>query len=304
MIVSIFGPTAVGKSRVAAGVACEIGGEVVSADSMQVYRGLSILTDQPDSSLLAMVPHHLVAHVGLDENYSAARFAREAEAAIGQIQARGATPVLAGGTGLYIRSVAAGLDFPAKADEDTRVKWEQFIEEEGLDAALEELDAMDPEAAAAIDRRNPRRVIRALELAETGIGSGGRSDRLWSAESRYETLSFGLDLERQELYRRIDRRVSLMFKRGVVDEVEKARRGTVSRAAAQAIGFRVLCRYLDGEMTLEQAADRIRQDSRRYAKRQLTWMRKMPDIARIDLTGSSTEAAVDEIVDHVKSRQS
>lgn len=304
LILSIFGPTAVGKSRVAAGVAAGLGGEVVSADSMQVYRGMAVLTDQPDRRLLRKVPHHLVAHVGLDEEYNAARYAREAAVVIEEIKDRGALPVLAGGTGLYVRSVLGGFDFPGKGSVSGRDQWRQLIEERGLEAAFAQLRALDPEAADSIDRNNPRRLVRALELAESGAADAGspQRDRLWSGQSPYDVCSFGLELERQELYRRIDERVGLMLSGGAVDEVRRARRGRVSRTASQAIGFAVIGDYLDGKLSLDEAADAIRKSSRRYAKRQLTWMRKMPDIARIDLTGSSPEAAVEVIVERVRSR--
>lgn len=304
MIVSIFGATAVGKSRVAAIVAHDLGGEVISADSMQIYRGLPILTDQPGEELLQMAPHHLVAHVGLDEEYNAARYSGEAAAVIGRLQSNGVLPVLSGGTGLYVRSVVAGLEFPGNDDAGVRSKWEEFVANEGLEAGLEELASMDPEAAVRVDGRNPRRVIGSLVRADTREGGrDDRQDRLWSARSPYETLSFGLELERRELYRRIDERVGEMLERGVLDEVARARSGKVSRTASQAIGYRTICDHLDGKLTLEQVAECIRQDSRRYAKRQLTWMRKMPDVVKIDLTGSSLEAASETIIARIRSRQ-
>ncbi len=302
LILAIFGPTAVGKSRVAAAVAAAAGGEVVSADSMQVYRGLPILTDQPGTALLELAPHHLIAHVGLDEEYSAARYAGEAETVIAGLLERGALPVLAGGTGLYVRSVLGGFDFPGEGD---RERWRRFVEEEGVEAAFAELERLDPEAATAIDRHNPRRLMRALEIAEASPqGWRPRRDRLWSGESHHgETLCFALELERGELYRRIDRRVGRMVELGVLEEVRKARRGKVSRTASQAIGFAALCDHLDGRLTLDEALEVIRRDSRRYAKRQLTWMRKMPDVVRIELTGSAPEAVVERIVGSLEKRR-
>ncbi|MFA5801431.1 MAG: tRNA (adenosine(37)-N6)-dimethylallyltransferase MiaA [Thermoleophilia bacterium] len=303
-IVSIFGPTAVGKSRIAVDVAQALDGEIISADSMQLYAGLPILTDQPDADLIEAVPHHLVGIIPLDQEYSAGRYAREAAGVIRDIHARKKLPLVVGGTGLYIRALLGGFSFAGKGDVAGRVRWEELIEEQGTAVALAHLNMLDPQAAAAVDSRNHRRLVRALEAAE-GNGAAGslERDRLWSSDSPYSVLSIGLQESRDELYRRIDERVDGMLAGGVIEEVKKARGMTVSRTVSQAIGFKDICEYLDGRASLEEAAASIKQKSRRYAKRQLTWMRKMPDIVRIDLAGRSASAVAGEIEGLIRSHR-
>jgi tRNA dimethylallyltransferase len=303
-LVAIFGPTAVGKSRVAVEVAMASGGEIISADSMQVYRGLAVLTDQPAPEMLAAVPHHLVGEVRLSEEYSAGRFAREAAGLIAEISGRGRLPLLVGGTGLYIRALAGGFSFAGRPRAELRRKWEQFVRDRGAQASLRELERLDPEAAAAVDPANPRRLARALEAAEAGDGSVATERALlWSPASPYRVLSFGLEAPRERLYASIDARVETMLSSGAIDEVRRALAVSVSRTAAQAIGFADLADYLQGKITLEEAAALIRQKSRRYAKRQLTWMRKMPDIVRIEAAGRAPALIAQEIVRHISSNE-
>ncbi|MHB1325067.1 MAG: tRNA (adenosine(37)-N6)-dimethylallyltransferase MiaA [Thermoleophilia bacterium] len=281
-----------------------LGGEIVSADSKQVYRGLPILTDQPSPEMLASVPHHLVGVVPLDEEYSAARFSREAGAAITGIVRRGGVPLLVGGTGLYLRALLGGFSFAGHGGDGSRSKWRDFIREEGVSTAFSELERVDPVTAATIDPQNPRRVARALEAAEA-VASGSAKpvsaerDRLWSADSPYRVVSFGLVTPRKDIYRLIEARVDRILVSGAVEEVRAAREGHVSDTASQAIGFSEISDYLDGRKALEEVAASIKQKSRRYAKRQLTWMRKMPDIARIDLAGRSANVTAAAIIEHI-----
>ena len=301
MVVAIFGPTAAGKSRVAAAVARELGGEVISADSMQVYSGLAVLTDQPLGSDMTEVPHHLVGTVPLTEEYSAARFAGEAAAAISEVTERGNLPLLVGGTGLYIRALLGGFSFAGSAGASARQGWQEFIESEGIAAAARELERLDPQAARVVDKDNPRRLLRALEAAAgPGPSIADERSRLWSPESKYRVLCFGLDLPRDELFRAIEGRVDAMLSVGAVEEVAEALKGEVSRTASQAIGFKEIQRYLEGQMTLAEAAAVIKQKSRRYAKRQLTWMRKMPDTVRIGLANRDYEAAAASIIEQIQ----
>lgn len=301
-LIAIYGPTAVGKSRIAAAVAREVGGEVVSADSMQVYRGLPIITDQPSPAERGGVAHHLIGVVDLSEQYSAARFAADAAAIIDDIAGRGRLPLLVGGTGLYNRALLGGFTFAARGGDESRHDFEELVRREGLEAGIAELKRLDPQSAAVIDARNPRRLIRALEAASTaGPTIAAERERLWSAESPYRPLSFGLFMPREELDRLIDERVEGMMDAGALEEVRQARNGTVSPTAAQAIGYKELCACLDGELTLQKAADSICQKSRRYARRQLTWMRKMPDIARIDVAAGATGAAATQISERIRS---
>lgn len=301
MVVAIFGPTAAGKSRVAAAVARELGGEVISADSMQVYRGLAVLTDQPRGSDIREVPHHLVGKVPLAEEYSAARFAGEAAKAISEVTERRNLPLLVGGTGLYIRGLLGGFSFAGRAGEPVRQRWQEFFENEGMEAAVCELERLDPQAASVVDKDNPRRLLRALEAAAgPGPSIAAERSRLWSPESKYRVLCFGLDLPRDELYRGIEGRVDAMLSGGAVEEVAEALKGGVSRTASQAIGFNEIQKYLEGQLTLPEAAAAIKQKSRRYAKRQLTWMRNMPDTVRIGLAESDYEAAAASIIEQIQ----
>lgn len=303
-IVAIFGPTAVGKSSVAVAVAKTLSGEIISADSMQVYRGLPILTDQPTEEMLASVPHHLVAAVDPGEEYSAAVFARMSATLIQEIAARDNLPMIVGGTGLYMRALLGGFSFAARGGSSIRQKWEDHVREVGVEAARMELKIIDPLAFAAVDRDNPRRLARALEAAEiassgSGESMGAETHRLWSEESPYEVISFGLIAERNDLYRTIDARVGRMLSEGAIEEIRRVRRGRVSATAAKAIGFQEICDYLDGHIDLDEAAATIRQKSRRYAKRQLTWMRKMPDIVRIDVVGRTSDDVAGAIINHI-----
>ena len=227
-ILAIFGPTAVGKSAVAVEVALGLDGEIVSADSMQVYRGLALLTDQPSPEMLAAVPHHLIGMVPLQEEYSAARFSHDARDVIGGINDRGRLPLLVGGTGLYVRSLLGGFSFAGRGGEESRSRWNDFIRDEGLEAAFQELERIDPLSAASIDpgiraawsapwrQPRPRPPARARPLtAERHL--------LWSAASPYRVLSFGLVAPREDIYRQIDERVDRMLASGAIDEVREAR---------------------------------------------------------------------------------
>jgi tRNA dimethylallyltransferase len=271
---------------------------------MQLYKGLPILTDQPAPKQRQIVPHHLVGILPVNEEYSAARFAREAAQVIGEITGRGKLPLVVGGTGLYLRALLGDFSFAGKAEATTRKKWEDFIDRQGREAALQELKRLDPRALAIVDCNNPRRLVRALEAAEAGRPLSRERNRLWSGRSKYQVFSFGLEMPRPTLYRLIDERVDRMLAKGAIDEVRCALKGEVSLTAMQAIGFKEIKDYLSGVLTLKEAASIIKQRSRRYAKRQLTWMRKMPDIVRIDLAGHSCAWAAEVIIERICSSRS
>ncbi len=231
MVIAIFGPTASGKTAVAETLAGLIGGEVVSCDSMQAYRGLPILTCQPER------PTRLVGIWPLDYEGSVGEYARLAHAAIDELLAAGRTPVVAGGTGLYLRAALAELGLPPAPRPGVRVRWEEFYDRDGAAAAHRRLAALDPEAAAAVHANDRRRVVRALELAEAGASLVPVDDRLWARETRHPTLLVGLDVPREELLRRIEQRTAAMFDAGVQDEVRAALAGTVSITARKALGL-------------------------------------------------------------------
>ncbi len=281
-LVIVLGPTAVGKSRVAVDLALRFGGEVISGDSIQVYRGFDIGTDKPGPETRRGVPHHLIDIAGPEVQFTAADFVREALAAARLIAGRGRLPIVAGGTGLYIKALCDGL-FPGPGrDPALRAELEAEAREKGLEALFRRLEAIDPEYAAKIRGRDRVRIIRALEVhAVTGRPI---TEHFRSTESPVKgrtVIRLGLRLERDALYARIGQRVDRMFARGLVDEVQ----GLVARGVPEsappfrALGYSHVLRHLRGEIGRDEAVALTKTDTRHYAKRQMTWFRKMADIA-------------------------
>ena len=266
-VLAIFGPTASGKTAVAEAIAGRIPAEIVSADAMQVYRGPPILTAQPER------PTRLVAIWGLDHEASVGEYERLAHAAIDEVLAAGRTPIVAGGTGLYLRAALAELDLRPAPPAGARERWEAFYDAEGPERAHEELRARDPDAAAAVHPNDRRRVVRALELAEAGSSLVPRRRNLWTDEMRHPTLLVGLDVPRDELERRIRARTVKMFERGVEDEVRQALREPLSRTAGKVIGLREVA-----ELPRADAIEAIVLRTRRYAAYQRKWMRRLPGL--------------------------
>lgn len=283
-VVAVAGPTASGKSALAVRL-CEIfDGELVSCDSMQIYRGMDIGTAKPSAKERETVSHHLIDICDPYENFSVADFTSLADRAIRDITARGHLPVLCGGTGLYLDSVLHGIDFgKLEPDSDYRAGLWQLAETAGVDALHRLLEEADPDAAAAIHPNNVKRVIRALEI----IRASGMTKTEWdrqavAAESPYRSIILALDYrEREHLYERIDRRVELMISAGLPDEVRRLRNAgylVPGTTAAGAIGYKELLAALDGMISLEEAVTSIKTATRHYAKRQLTWLRRNPEI--------------------------
>ena len=270
-VVAVFGPTASGKSALAEGLADALGTEVVSADAMQVYRGLPILTNQ------SRRPTRLVAVRALDEEMSVGAFAALAHAEIDELVLTRGVSVVAGGTGLYLRAALADLDVPPAVDAATRGR---VSEEVARDAATAHarLGTLDPDAAELVHPHDRQRLVRALELAETGRSLAG-GDRLWSAATRRPTLVVGLDVPAHELERRIRARTHAMFADGVVDEVRAALDGPVSRTAERTLGLAEIA-----TLPVEEARERIVVRTRRYAAYQRKWMRRIPGIVVLDGT--------------------
>ena len=298
----IVGPTATGKTAVAVECCLRLGGEIVSADSMQVYRHLDIGTAKPTPEERRGVAHHCLDLVEPDEEYSVARYRQHAEAAIADIHARGKLPVLCGGTGLYVKAVLYGLDLPiAAADWDLRKRLEDEAQRLGAAGLHERLRQVDPQAAARIHPHNIRRVVRALEVfALTGrpLSSYHRLDR--QPAPQYNVLAFGLNLPRAELYRRIDARVEAMMQRGLLEEVRwLLDHGYSERLVAmKGLGYRQLAPHLRGEVDLDTAVYIIKRDTRHYARRQLTWFRAESALQWLDLaTAGDPAAAADTICD-------
>jgi len=279
-VLAIFGPTASRKTAVAEEVARRIPAELVSADAMQVYRGLPILTNQSEH------PARLVGYLGLDEEGSVAEYQRLAHEAIDEILAAGRTPVVVGGTGLYLRAALADLELPPPPAPGTRDRLERLYDEEGAEQAHALLADRDPEAAAAVHPNDRRRVVRALELAETGSSLRPGKDTLWSGETRHPTRVFGLEVPPEELARRIEARTHEMFERGVEDEVARALSGPISATASTIHGLQDI-----SELPREEAIEALVARTRRYAAYQRKWMRRIPGLVVLDASRSPAEVA-------------
>ncbi|MEZ5099431.1 MAG: tRNA (adenosine(37)-N6)-dimethylallyltransferase MiaA [Thermoleophilia bacterium] len=290
-VVAIFGPTASGKSAVAEAVAVSLGGEVVSADSMQVYAGAPILTNQP------VAPTHLVAIWPLDHEASVAEYAGLAHAAIDELVQADRVPVVAGGTGLYLRAALAELDVPPAPQPGARERWERRYDEAGPEASHAELASRDPAAAAAVHPNDRRRVVRALELVEAGSSLRPAEDRLWSQRTRRPTLLVGLDLPADVLARRIEERTRAMLAQGAREEARRILAGPLSRSAAQMIGLREFAELPD-----EEAVEAVAQRTRRYAAYQRKWMRRIADLVSIDANRPPGEVA-DAVLEVARARQ-
>ena len=277
-IVVICGPTASGKTALSIALAKAFNGEVVSADSMQIYHRMDIGTAKPTLEERDGVPHHMLDVAEPGESYSVSRYAEEASACVEDILARGRLPIVCGGTGLYIDGLIRGTDFqPAGTDSGLREQLEGEWETQGAEAMMARLAAVDPDSAARLHLSDKRRILRALEVyLATGETITVHNARSKAVPPRYEALMIGLNTEpRQILYDRIDRRVDVMLEQGLLQEVRSLLEdGLLEGTAAQAIGYKELLAHFRGEMPLEQAADLIRQKSRNYAKRQLTWFRR------------------------------
>jgi len=290
-VIGIFGPTASGKSRVAAEVAGRIPAELVSADALQVYRGLPILTNQPTE------PTRMVGIWPLDREASVGEYAPLAHAAIDEILAAGRTPIVVGGTGLYLRAALAELVLPPAPAPGARQQWEQFYDEQGAAGAHARLEELDPAAAAAVHANDRRRVVRALELVYAGASLAPGEDRLWAADTRHPTLVVGLDVPKDVLERRIEERTRAMFDDGVQEEVARALADTVSLTARQALGLEEVA-----TLPRDEAIAALVVRTRRYAAYQRKWMRRIPGIAMVGADRPPGEIA-DDIVALARTRE-
>ncbi len=289
-IVALFGPTGVGKTDVAVELAelLRAAGEdpvAVSADALQLYAGLELLTGAAQAADRARLEHRLVGILPLTARATVGDYARRAHAEIDGLIAEGRRPIVVGGTGLYLRAALAELDLRPPPDPEARERYARRLADEGVRALHADLLARNPEAAAAIARTDKQRVLRALELLDAGEEAPG-GPQLWTADPRHPTLLAALVMERSELYRRIDARVDAMVAAGAVDEVRRADAAGASPSARQALGFEELLR---GDV------DAMKAQTRRYAKRQLTWMRKLPGVTAIDVTGRDARSVAEEV---------
>ena len=265
-LIAVVGPTASGKTALAIALAKELGGEIVSADSMQIYRGMDIATAKPTPEEMAEVPHHLIGFWPPEKPFSVAQYAVLAREKIDDILRRGRVPVLCGGTGLYIKAIVDHIQYEEETGEDAalRERLRRQAQDEGNLAVWRQLQAMDPQTAERIHPNNLGRVIRAIEVMQVS----GRSIREQEERSRQIGLRYR---NRENLYERIGRRVDAMAEAGLPEEARAVRQQGLTATAAQAIGYKELYDWMDGTLPLEEALENLKRSTRRYAKRQLTW---------------------------------
>lgn len=276
----LLGPTAVGKSKIAVELAKELNGEIISADSMQVYRGMDIGTAKPTPEERQGIPHHLIDIRNPDEEWTVSDFINECEQRINELENKGKIPLLVGGTGLYLWALIEGFSFPiTPADKELRAR----LEKEQLSTLYSRLSTIDPEAAGKIHPNDKKRIIRALEVYElTGKPiSKLQEHRTPSTDHRtQEYILIGLDLPRAELYSRIDQRVDSMIEKGLIDEVKGLLAKGYSKdfSSFQALGYKEVVEHLDGKWTKEQMIEELKKRTRNFARRQMTWFRRFKDV--------------------------
>lgn len=277
-IICIAGPTASGKTALAVELAKELNGEVVSCDSMQVYKRMDIGTAKPTLEEMQGIPHHMIDVAEPWEDFSVSRYCDMAAPIVDDILSRGKTAVIAGGTGLYMDSLIRGNAFAPFPATGVRERLEAQADTVGMEAMLSQLRSVDPDAAGRLHLSDRKRILRALEVyLETGETITEHNRKTQAVPPRYSPIWLGLDFaQRKDLYRRIDLRVSLMLQQGLVEEIQGLLADGIPETATamQAIGYKEFVDALDGRCTIEEAADLVRQSSRRYAKRQLTWFRR------------------------------
>ena len=281
-ILCVVGPTASGKTKLSIELTKRYDGEVLSCDSMQIYRGMTIGTAKPTPEEMDGVPHHMIDVADPGEAFSVSRYVEMADPIVQDILSRGKTCVIVGGTGLYVDSLIAGRSFAPFPETGKRQELEAMAEEQGIEAVIELLRTFDPDSAQRLHPSDRRRIIRAAEVwLETGKTITQHNRETQAIPPKYSPLRQGLDFtDRAELYARIDRRVDIMMEQGLIEEIQGLLVGGTPPTATslQAIGYKEPMAALRGEMTMAEAVDKIKQESRRYAKRQLTWFRRNKDI--------------------------
>jgi tRNA dimethylallyltransferase len=290
-VLALFGPTASGKTAVAQELGARFPAELISADSMQAYRGLPILTNQPAT------PTRLVGIWPLDHEGSVAEYQQLAHTAIDEVLDNGKTPIVVGGTGLYLRAALSALELPPAPGPGQRERWQRLYDNLGGERAHELLAERDPAAAASVHPNDRRRVVRALELTDAGRSLKAAADQLWSSDTRHPTAIFGLHVPRSVMLRRIEERTEAMFEAGVRDEVTQALARPISATARKALGLEEIARLGDRE-----AREAISLRTRRYAAYQRKWMRRIPGLVSVAADRPPSEVA-DEIVEMVRARQ-
>lgn len=301
-VLAIVGPTGIGKTIVSVKVAKVLNGEIVSADSMLVYRGMYIGTDKPSKERMDEVKHYLIDVVDYGEDFSVARYQELSRKAIQDIQGRSKLPVVVGGSGLYVRTAIDDLEFPA-GDLSSAFRENLLMESVGdADRLWQKLKEKDSSAAERIPANNVRRVIRALEVIEATGRPFSERQKAWRIKkSVYDCLIIGLTIPREELYGKIDKRVDNMMADGLLDEVNKIVTGgtPLSTTAAQALGYKELMEYLNGKVSLDLAVESIKMRTRRFAKRQFTWFKADPRIRWLNVSEKKPQEIADDIINLV-----
>ena len=299
-IICIAGPTASGKTALAVELAKAFNGEVISCDSMQVYRRMDIGTAKPTKDEMQGIVHHMLDVAEPDEDFSVSRYCEMATPIVDDILARGKTAVIAGGTGLYMDALIKGNDFAPFPSTGRREELEERADREGIEVLMDRLKDIDPEAAAKLHLSDRKRIIRALEVyLETGETITAHNERTQKVPPRYQPLWLGLDFEdRAVLYGRIDRRVDIMLEQGLLNEIEDLLSAGIPKkcTAMQAIGYKEFLAAMDGQCTIAQAAEEVKKSSRHYAKRQLTWFRRNANMHWLVRRGDG----MDEIIQNAR----
>lgn len=281
-VISIVGPTASGKTNLAVKLAQKFNGEIVSADSMQIYKGMQIATAKPTFDETEGVKHHLIDFVSPDENYSVAMFVKDASKCIADIYSRGKLPFIVGGTGLYVDSLLNNITFSEEQrDEKLSLELRKIYEEQGIDTLLKMLSEFDIDSANRLKaERNPKRIIRAIEFYKTtGITITEQNEKSKLVKSPYSPVKIGINYkDRAKLYERINNRVDLMLENGLVNEAQDVLSSKLSFTSIKAIGYKELLPYFNGEKTLDECVEKLKMETRRYAKRQITWFKRDLDI--------------------------
>lgn len=281
----IGGPTASGKSKLAVELAKKVNGEIISADSMQIYKEMNIGTAKVNKEEMQGVQHYLVDFVSPDERYSVSNFKKDAEKAIEKILEKGKTPIVVGGTGLYIDTLINGVEFASiKEDLEYRNAMLERAQKEGNKVLHDELAKIDKEAAEKIDMNNVRRVIRALEIYKITGKTKTKLDEESRKETKYDYRVYGIEWDREELYRRIEKRIDIMLEEGLVEEVKNVMsKYTISKTALQGLGYKEVIEFLNNDISYDEMVDKLKMETRRYAKRQLTWFRRNKEIKWYDI---------------------
>lgn len=276
-VIVICGPTASGKTALSIELAKKINGEIISSDSMQIYKDMTIGTAKPTLEEMQGIKHYLIDFVSPDERYSVADYKRDAKKAIKEIIQKGKTPIIVGGTGLYVDSLIYEIEYPnIEFDEEYRKSLENQVEENGLEELYKKAQEIDPEAVEKISKNDKKRILRILEIYHaTGKNKTEQEKESRKKEVEYDYTVYALNWEREKLYERINKRVDIMIEQGLIEEVKEIyEKYDKFPTAMQGLGYKEVVQYLEKEITKEEMIEKIKQETRRYAKRQLTWFRK------------------------------